>query len=188
MNSHRKLQSLATCLLVLALPVQADITRSCSASLDVYVLDKKPNAYMNLASIEGRGSCDNKLRANDCRERARREIDRCRNDLWAGRHSNGIPASCDSLVDGSSRAGAKLQYDGIFLIAQPKRLTARGAYAVCCQLRPNAGKLSIAFEGRISGDQKCAANRIGPDRYQEEYGFPKYEMNCSEWRAQGICG
>lgn len=188
MKPSRKLLSLAACLLALALPAQADITRSCSASLDVYVLDKKPNAYMNLATIEGRGSCSNKLHANECREQARREIDRCRGDLWAGRHANGIPASCDSLVEGSSRAGAKLQYDGIFLIAQPKRLTARGARAVCCQLRPNADKLLVAFEGRINGDQKCAANRIGPDSFQEEYGFPKYEMNCSEWRAQGICG
>ena len=188
MKSRRKFQSLASCLLVLALPVQADITRSCSASVDVYVLDKQPTASMNRATIHGRGSCDSTLHANECRERARREIDRCRSDLWAGRHANGIPASCDSLVEGSSRAGAKLQYDGIFLIAQPKRLTARGAFAVCCQLRPKADKLSIAFEGRINGDQKCAATRIGPDSYQEEHGFPKYEMNCSEWRAQGICG
>lgn len=188
MTPNKKLKSLAMCLAILAMPAQADITRSCSASVGVYVLDNKPNAYMGLATIQGRGSCNNKLHANECRERARREIDRCRADLWAGRHANSIPASCNSIVDGSSRAGARLAYDGIFIFAQSNRLTARGAFAACCQLRPKADKLTIAFEGRINGDQKCAANRIGPDSYQEEYGFPKYEMNCAEWRAQGVCG
>lgn len=72
---------------------------------------------------------------------AQADIDRCRADLWAGRHSNAIPASCNNLV-----------------------------------------------EGRINGDQKCAAHKIGPDKFQEEYGYPKYDMNCAEWRKQGICG
>ncbi len=188
MLPSRFLQALCALALLAGVPAKADITRSCSASLDVYISDNQPNPGMNLATIEGRGSCKNKFNADDCRQRARAEIDRCRADLWAGRHSNAIPASCNTLVEGSSRSGAKLQYDGIYLIEQPQRLTARGASAVCCKLRPKADKLVITFEGRISGDQKCAAHKIGPDKYQEEYGYPKYNMHCAEWRKQGICG
>lgn len=188
MKASRLLQALSLLVIATSGAAQAEITRGCSASVDVYVSDNKPNPWTNLATIEGRGSCKNKLNANDCRQRARAEIDRCRADMWAGRHSNAIPASCNNLVEGSSRSGAKLQYDGIFLIEQPQRLTARGAYAVCCKLRPNADKLVITFEGRITGDQKCAASKIGPDKYQEEFGYPKYDMNCAAWRKQGICG
>lgn len=188
MKTLRILQSVCALIMVGSLSAQADITRGCTASLEVFVVDNKPNPAMGLASIEGRGSCDNKLHANECRARARREIDRCRADLWAGRHANAIPASCRSVVEGSSRSGAKLEYDGIFIIAQPQRLTARGAHAVCCKLRPNADKLVVQFSGRINGDEKCASTKIGKDSFQEEFGYPKYDMNCGEWRKQGICG
>jgi hypothetical protein len=72
--------------------------------------------------------------------------------------------------------------------AEPNRLTARAAYAVCCRMQPHATKLTIVFEGRINGDKKCASHKIGKDNYQDEYGFPPYEMDCAAWRRRGICG
>jgi hypothetical protein len=169
-------------------PAAADITRGCSASLDVYVVDGSLSSADQLGTIEGRGGCSNKAHANDCRARARAEIDRCRNDLWNGRQVNAIPASCRSIVQGSSRSGAKLSYDGILVYSEPNRLMARAARAACCQLRPNADKLNIQIGGRITGDKKCASTKIGKDNYQDEYGYPKYEMSCKAWRAKGICG
>jgi len=178
-------------LLVLAAvssPARADITRSCSANVYVFVADNKPTESELLADITGQGSCAGKHKANECRSRARSAINACLKDMWNGRQANAIPASCNNLVAGSSRSGAKLQYAGIAVIAEPNRLMARAALAACCRLRPQAGKLSISITGRISGDRNCAAHNVGKDRYQEEYGFPRYEMSCSAWRAQGICG
>jgi hypothetical protein len=154
----------------------------------VTVIDNKPNATEELADIEGRGSCSGKLKANECRSRARSAINACLQDVWAGRQVNAIPGSCNNLLAGSSRTGAKLQYEGIAIIAEPNRLMARAAVSVCCRLRPQSDKLKIQIGGRITGDKNCAAHKIGKDSFQEEYGFPHYDMSCSAWRAKGICG
>ncbi len=166
---------------------QAEITRSCRASLNIFVADGKPNAYYNLANVEGRGSCSN-LRPNQCRERARGQVNQCLSASWSNRHQDSIPGTCKTLVGGSSRSGAKLQYQGIFPIAQDERLTARAAFAACCIMRPNAANLTLEFGGAIQGDEKCAKYKIGNNLYQEEYAFSQYQMDCSAWRAQGICG
>jgi hypothetical protein len=171
-----------------ASPASADISRSCRANVVVTVIDNKLDKTESLADIEGRGSCSGKHKANECRSRARGALNTCLKDLWAGRQSNAIPASCKNMVEGSSRTGARLQYQGIVIIAEPNRLMARAAVSACCRMRPQAAKLTVQVGGRISGDKKCAAHKIGKDSYQEEYGFPNYEMNCSAWRAQGICG
>ena len=178
----------AAALALSAVPAAADITRGCGASVDVAVISPGPLSVENLGEIEGRGSCKNKANANDCRERARAALLKCRNDMWANRHANSIPSSCNSLVSGSGRSGAKLTYAGIAPISEPNRLMARAALSACCRLRPNKDKLSIQIAGRINGDKKCAAHKIGNDRYQEEYGFPRYEMSCKAWREKGICG
>ena len=176
-----------TVLVLAAIPAYADITRSCSASVDLWIDDSKGNKAAELGTIEGRGSCQSKLHANDCRARARGEIDQCRHDMWANRQANSIPASCKTLVSNSSRSGARLTYAGIALF-EPNRLMARAALAACCRMRPNSDKLTIQIGGRIVGDKKCAATKIGNDRYQEEYAFPRYEMSCKAWRDQGLCG
>ena len=181
----------AVAALALALGVSssaADITRGCTASVNVVVIAPGPMSWDDLGAIEGRGSCKNTLQANDCRARARSALDACRKDMWANRQTNAIPYSCTSLVANSSRAGAKLTYAGIAAIAEPNRLMARAARSACCKLRPNSDKISIQIEGAIVGDKKCAANKVGNDRYQEEYAFPRYEMSCKAWRDQGICG
>lgn len=175
-------------LLAASLPAHADITRACSASVEVYVADRLPPALATLGTIEARGSCKNKLNANECRAQAREQIDRCRAQLWDYRHRNEIPVACNTLVEGSSRAGARLDYLGIQVHAEPKRLTARAAAEVCCRMRPKADRVMVSFGGRINGDEKCAAHNIGKDRFQEEFGWGNYDMNCGEWRAKGICG
>ena len=176
-------------LLACSFPALADITRGCSASVGVYVMDKKADPYTILGTIQARAGCKNKIHADDCRRLARGQIDRCIADLWTGRNENRIPDSCNSLVSGSSRAGAKLEYDGILIIKEQQRFTARAAATVCCHMRPNTDRVMVSFDGRINGDQKCASTRIGKDSYQDEFAMPqKYDMKCTEWRARGICG
>ena len=176
-------------LLAASLPVSADITRGCTASVGVYVMDKKADPYTILGNIQARAGCKNKLHADDCRKLARQQIDRCIVDLWNGRNENALPASCNSLAEGSSRAGARLEYDGILIIKEPQRFTARAAAVVCCHMRPKTDRVMVSFDGRINGDQKCASTRIGNDMYQDEFAMPqKYDMKCTEWRAKGICG
>lgn len=167
---------------------KADISRSCQANVAIMVRDNKPNAYYTLAEIEGRASCKN-LQPNTCRSLARGQINNCLNSLWGSRHSNLVPQSCKSLVSGSSRAGAKLDYLGIIPIEQDERLTARAAFVACCVLRPNANNLNVFFGGAIIGDEKCGDTKTGPNRYQTDFSFTNnYEMNCSGWREKGICG
>ena len=190
MTTHRSAAWLLLVpLLVCSLPVLADITRGCSASVGVYVMDKKADPYTILGTIQARAGCKNKIHADDCRRLARQQIDRCIADLWTGRNQNARPASCNSLVAGSSRAGARLEYEGILVIKEPARFTARAAAVVCCHMRPNTDRVMVSFDGRINGDQKCASTRIGKDNYQDEFAMPqKYDMKCTEWRAKGICG
>jgi len=176
-------------LLACSFPALADITRGCSASVGVFVMDKKADPYTILGTIQARAGCKNKIHADDCRRLARAQIDRCIVDLWNGRNDNALPVSCNSLAEGSSRPGARLEYDGILIIKEPQRLTSRAAAVVCCHMRPKTDRVMVSFEGRINGDQACASTRIGKDSYQDEYGMPvKYDMKCAEWRAKGICG
>jgi hypothetical protein len=94
----------------------ADITRGCRASL---VVATSSNNFMNLGTIEARASCKNKAHANDCRANARTRLDTCRRAIWSGRHTNAIPDACRTLFDGSSRPGARLQWNGIYVMPNP---------------------------------------------------------------------
>lgn len=167
---------------------KADISRSCDASVAIMVLDNNPNAYRILGSIEGRASCKN-LQPNVCRSQARAQINVCLQSVWDNRHADLIPSACKTLANGSSRPGARLDYDGIIPIEQDQRLTARAAFVACCVLRPNAKNLTVFFGGAIVGDEKCGSIKTGPNRYQSDYTFTNnYEMNCEGWREKGICG
>ncbi len=165
----------------------ADIARHCQASVEFLIKDQGPNRFIPIASITGRGTCANAIQADKCRERARAALNSCISAMWANRHNNLIPAACNSILEGSSRSGAKLNYQGIIPIPQSQRLTARASFRVCCQLRPNSNVVLGNFGGRINGDRKCAAHKIGNGSYQEEFGFPTYQMNCGALRAQGLC-
>ncbi len=166
---------------------QADIARNCYASLDVYIKDNGANRNISLATVVGKGNCANQLYANKCRENARKAINNCLTDTWDNRHVDAIQNSCDSIINGSSHSGAKLSWDGIIPIDQDNRLTARGAYQVCCVNRKFADKVNVQFGGRITGDQKCASVKIGNNQYQDEYAFSDYVMNCNQLRDQGLC-
>lgn len=171
----------------LAQAATADITRGCSGTVNVEILDGNANNYVLIGKVEGKGSCKNSLQANECRRKARSEINHCYLDMWQNRQNNSIPPRCRSLLSGSSRSGAKLAYEGIMPISQPERLSARAARSVCCYKRPHANKLSLLFYGVVTGDQKCAKYKVGNNKYQEDLNFGKYEMNCAGWRSQGIC-
>ena len=165
----------------------ADISRTCRATIDIEILDNKPNSVKRLAEITGKGTCKNSTQANTCRQRARSELNACLSEAWKNRQNNSIPSRCNNMVNGSSRPGAKLTYIGIMPINQPARLTARAARYVCCQARPTAGHLTINFGSLINGNKKCAKHKIDKNWYQEEISISNYNMNCFAWRAQGIC-
>jgi hypothetical protein len=154
-------------------PLFADILRGCSAAF--YVVN--PNG-MKLASIEGRGSCKNTARANDCRVRARKQVDACLAGMWRDRQKNAIAPECRTLTS-SGREGAKLSWEGILRIAEPNRLSARMAYATCCRLRPNSTRLSAETAATFSGDKGCGS---GSNKY-----YPAYSMDCDTWRSRGLC-
>jgi hypothetical protein len=165
----------------------ADITRNCFAGIDVSIIDEGPNWSRRLGNIVGQGSCNNVLQANTCRSRARQAVGECVQAMWQGRQVNAIPAACKNLVSGSSRSGAKLTYDGIMVINEPNRLSARTARLVCCQARPDSDKVKLFFSGVLTGDEKCAKHKVGNNQYQEEFDLGHYDMNCDSWRDAGIC-
>jgi len=163
----------------------ADITRSCKAVFSVATFT--PSLSKTIGSISGQGSCKNKASANDCRAAARKEIDRCIAGMWRDRQKNTIASECNTLVNGSSRAGAKLSWNGILTISEPSRLTARMAYNVCCQMRPDAGRIQARIIGQITGDKMCGEKKVGNDSDQAFIQLQNYDMDCNAWRAQGIC-
>ena len=166
---------------------EADITRQCEAGLDVWVRNGGPGSTTRLGNITGQGSCTGALYANTCRMRAKDAILKCLADVWANRQIDQIPESCNNLVSGSSRSGAELTYDGILIIDEPNRLTARAARFVCCTARPNSTIVQIGFGAVLTGDEKCAKTKVGNNRYQEDVDLGNYNMNCDVWRANGIC-
>ena len=107
--------------------------------------------------------------------------------MWRDRQKNIIASECKTLATGSSRAGAKLSWSGILTISEPSRLTARMAYNVCCQMRPDAGKIQTRIIGVISGDKMCGSEKVGSDSYRSYIQLQKYDMDCNAWRAQGKC-
>lgn len=179
----------SACLLLgTAPPLMADITRGCEATFRVEIVGGSSSEFQNLGSIEGRGGCQNKAHANDCRARARAEIDRCIAAMWRDRHKNAIAPECKTLVSNSSRSGAELSWNGISAIAEPNRLSARMAYSACCRIRPKATRIQVAVFGAIFGDRKCGATNTGHNLFQSDFDLPTYDMNCSAWRSQGLCG
>lgn len=180
-------KALVSLLILLAQNAYSDITRNCQASVDVFINDSNAYPRAELASVVGRGSCANAIKANECRERARSAINACLQDLWSNRNNNSIKMSCNSISSGSSRSGARLTWSGILPIPSQNKLTARTTYIVCCQLRPNAASVDVEIGGRITGDRKCASTKIGNDMYQDEFVMSHTELKCGQLRAEGLC-
>jgi hypothetical protein len=95
---------------VVSVPAAADIYRGCVGLIEVTVVglsgtDGSGATTMILDDFEGRGQCNNTAQANTCRVRAKDNVFRCANDLWAARWTligdpndsnpdGGIPLSC----------------------------------------------------------------------------------------------
>jgi len=61
------------------------------------------------------------------------------------------------------------------------------AFAACCIMRPNSATLQMRIGDFIIGDKKCGAVKTGKNLYQSDWKKPTYDMDCSTWRARGIC-
>jgi hypothetical protein len=170
--------------LVTTAGVSKDITRSCETGVRLLVASGGSNNVLILGDIIGQGKCSS-ISPNKCRERGKEQVQKCIEAMWRERHNNVMAPECKTRVSG--RTGAELVWGGIYLIREPARLTARMAYAACCIMRPSAGQLKLRVGGAIVGDKKCGGTKTGKEQYQTDWSKPPYDMDCSAWRARGIC-
>ena len=162
-----------------------DITRGCKGTVNLRLsTGDPPDNRATLGLISGQGRCGS-TKPNKCRERAKAQVDKCIDAMWRDRHKNAIAPECNTLVQG--RTGAKLNWDAIYIIGEPGRLTARMAFAACCILRPSAATLQMRVGGVISGDKKCGSLKTHNKHYQSGWSKQTYDMDCDDWRTRGIC-
>jgi len=192
----RRLTLLSILGAVIALPgaASADITRHCTGYMGAQLLngvDKNGKYWAQsgtkaLAGVvfKGRGRCKNKLKANDCRRQARDLIVKCGKDLWAGRWSKGLPASCVAVASGDRPYGGVVSWGAdntpSSIRAQLKNDVKRAVeHSACCVLRPTDRQLNFAVYLSVHGDNGCK---------HKSYVASVYKADCRKLRAAGLCG
>lgn len=168
----------------LPIPAWSDIVRGCTARLEVtsapYVgkadrPDRSKERTYPIDQFEGRGSCRNRIRANDCRRRARDSIFRCARDLWNSRWDRDFPDSC------YGRGSNGVHHLGPF---PPNRdgnvedLKFAMERMACCSLHPRYDHLDITLKVRSWGQKRCAG---------EETLYVGYDADCKRLRSLGWC-
>jgi hypothetical protein len=189
----------ALLILVASVPGDADIYRGCIGALGIAVIsgegvDTSSGRSKFIEEFEGRGQCNNAAQANTCRVRAKDNVFRCANDLWAARWTligdpndshpdGGIPLSCQGRATGAKGLGPfrKNPFGQFFDIKHAIE------HAACCELQPTANSLHLSVDVNSIGDKGC-----GNDKNQTSYTERRtlegnYVVDCQRLRAQGMC-
>lgn len=182
-----------------SVPAETDIYRGCTGFLDIGVIGGDgvdslgPRSKM-LDEFEGRGQCNSTVQANTCRVRAKDNIFRCANDLWAARWSligdpddanpdGGLPLSCQGRATGAKGVGPfrKNPFGQYFDIKHAIE------HAACCELQPGARTVNVSVFVNSVGDNGCGNNRAF-GRYREQRTLEgNYVAECQQLRARGLC-
>ena len=141
----------AIVVLLLANDAVADISRGCKGTILIHTAGKS----VPVATVEGRGRCKNRFRANDCRRLARGAILNCARDHFAGRARNDLPPSC--TITGGGRPTAVLTW----IVGPPPRLNSfqnRLVWNTCCRPSPHTTDSSFIVRVGVQGDTGCHAS------------------------------
>ena len=150
----------------------------------LYLPQPKPQAMMRLT---GRGYCRNKLKANDCRKKAKSAIIGCVEAIWAKRWYKAVPTDkCTTFDLGGRPPFAKLESWGPSTeIPARHRKKMTGdikrviEYTACCVQHPTARSLKTRVFLLTSGEGAC---------YETRQITGAYGSDCAALRRQGLCG
>lgn len=176
---------------IVSAPAAADIYRGCTGVVEVTVvsvagMDSAGATTKTLDVFEGRGQCNNTAQANTCRVRAKDNVFRCANDLWAARWTligdpndsnpdGGIPLSCQGRATGAKGLGPFREnpFGQFFDVKHAIE------HAACCEMRPAASSLSLSIGVSSLGDTGCGNERRALES--------NYVVDCQRLRTQGMC-
>ena len=183
---------------IVAVPADTDIYRGCAGSFRIAVVggagvDTSRRTQL-LDEFEGRGQCNNTAQANTCRVRAKDNVFRCANDLWAARWTligdpndgnpdGGLPLSCQGRATGAKGVGPFREnpfgqfFDVKYAIE----------HAACCVLQPTASLLNLSIDVSTVGDKGCGNDKAFGAFREQRTLEGNYVADCQQLRAQGIC-
>lgn len=199
-NTFLVLTAAALLIPIVSVPAAADIYRGCTGVVDVTVvggagMDSSGSTTKLLDNFEGRGQCNNTAQANTCRVRAKDNVFRCANDLWAARWTligdpndshpdEGIPLSCQGRATGAKGLGPFREnpFGQFFDIKHAIE------HAACCELKPTASGLNLSIRVQSVGDKGCGNDRTPFGGYREQRTLESnYVVDCQQFRDQGMC-
>jgi hypothetical protein len=180
-------------------PAAADIYRGCAGFFDLRVVggsgvDNSRPATKNLDQFEGRGQCKNTAQANTCRVRAKDNVFRCANDLWAvrwnllgdpndGKWDGGLPLSCQGRATGAKGVGPFKQNP----FGQHFDIKYEIEYAACCEMQPTANLLNLSISVSTVGDKGCGNDKAFGAYREQRTLESNYVADCKSLRKQGMC-
>jgi hypothetical protein len=140
-------------------PAGAETARGCLGELRIFdrARDDIQKQWELLATFEGRGTCKNKLHANDCRKRAADGIIRCAREMWDTRNGGTLPASC-TQERGNSFARTKLEGINPALF-RPQSVLDRARFAACCKFNRVASQVPTNLWVVVIGDTGCISKK-----------------------------
>jgi len=130
---------------------KADISRGCAARWEAHWSRTSVNGKLQNPKIvtfgrfDSRGRCRNRLKANECRDEARRYAQRCFNAHRAERWNARVPDACQLQRGNRGAQSYKL-----------KNLKKELEQRVCTGLRPTA-KIRVHLIGKTWGDKRCGS-------------------------------
>jgi hypothetical protein len=132
--------------------------------------------------------------ANTCRVRAKDNLFRCANDLWAarwsligdasdGRPDGGLPLSCQGRATGGKGVGPyrEIPFGQFFDIKYAIE------HAACCELQPTASSLNLRIDVSSVGDKGCGNDQAFGSYRESRVLEGNYIADCQRLRAQGMC-
>lgn len=189
---------------ILSSQASADIHRGCSGGLyssSVAWVNKKgehikwgngaPPSEM-IVRLEGRGFCERKSQAEQCRQRAKNAVVACGRWIWEHRWSTTLAERIGGCVTAFSgtRAQSKIEdwarsnEPDVNLYGDVKRTI---EYNSCCVQRPHAQEVWSVVRLNVTSTNSASFNPQISCAYATEYSTD-YHSDCTQLRAEGLCG
>ncbi|MCA2012779.1 hypothetical protein LCM17_14880 [Cereibacter sphaeroides] len=171
--------------LLSALPAAADISRGCSAHIDVWG-PTVPSGRQPVMELDASGTCS-RVNPDDCRRRAFGALRECTAALWVARNNHDIPSQCQTGSGGDRRINWT-RFPGIYrnLPHGQNSMIDRVRNQACCASGAT-GVVYVRVNRTIIGDDGCGGGGNFSQIWTEDFDAT-YRVDCGHQRAIGICG
>ena len=171
--------------LLVATTAQAEIQRHCDGEIIVRHPLIDSGGWRFVGTLKGRGVCDSRLKANECRRIARNAIDGCVREAWRARHAHVLPMTC---AVASGRNGALLSWQTGPYGGRSDSIKDRIEWAACCN-GSGLGEGTLRVTWSTFGDKACGSPSSGThEAFTDNLLSSTYGVDCRARRAAGICG